>query len=209
MIDVKLIRNNPAFVRENLKRRNDPEKLKLIDRFIEADDTWRSLQTEVNEWRKKRNELSSEIAKRKKQGSDLSHLLMEAQTIQEKTKELNLQVEEHRQGSRTLLMQIPNLLHESVPYGRDENDNVEIRRWGSPPIFDFEPKNHLEVALNLDLIDEERANKVAGRGFYYLKGELVLLDLAIQRFALDFMMKRGYTPIEPLIFQTLRQLCTR
>jgi seryl-tRNA synthetase len=197
MIDVKLIRTSPAFVRENLKRRNDPEKLKIIDEFIEADNTWRSLQTKVNEWRRKRNELSSEIAKLKKRGCDASHLFGEAQAIQEKIRELNVQVEKHRQRSRNLLMRIPNLLHESVPYGQDENDNVEIRRWGSPPKFDFEPKNHLEVALSLGLIDEERANKVAGRGFYYLKDELVLLDLVIQRFAVDFMMKRGYTLVEP------------
>ena len=197
MIDVKLVRTSPELVRRNLERRNDPEKLDLLDEFIEADKKWRSLQTEVNEWRRKRNEISLKIAKMKKQGLEVGHLLEEAEDIQRKAKALNVKVEESRQRSRDLLMRIPNLIHESVLFGQDENDNVEIRRWGSPPRFDFEPKNHLEVALNLGLIDEERASKVAGTGFYYLKGDLALLDLSIQRFAIDFMIKRGYTLIEP------------
>ena len=197
MIDVKLIRTNPEFVSQNLQRRNDPEKVKLLDEFIEADKIWRSLQTEINERRRERNELSTKIAGLKKQGSDVSHLLVEAEQVQERIKELNIQVTEYEQKSKYLLMRIPNLLHESVPFGQDENDNVEIRRWGTPPKFDFEPKNHIEIALNLDLIDEDRANKVAGTGFYYLKDELVLLDFAIQRFALDVMMQRGYALIEP------------
>jgi len=197
MIDVNLIRKNPDLVRENLKRRNNPEYLVLLDKFIEADNAWRTLQTEVNNYRRRRNELSLQIAKRKKQGLDVTDLLKEAEDVQKKIHHLSLKVEEARRRARELLMRIPNLLHESVPYGKDENDNVEIRRWGSPPKFDFEPKNHLEIVLDLGLVDEERANKVAGTGFYYLKDELVLLDLAIQRFAIDFLMKKGYTLIEP------------
>ncbi len=197
MIDIKLVRTNPEFVKENLKRRNDPEKLRLLDEFIVADRTWRKILTEINEWRRKRNELSIEVAKLKKQGLDVSRLLEEAERIQETIKGLMVQVEQCERESRNLLMRIPNILHESVPPGRDENDNQEVRRWGSPPKCDFEPKNHLEIALNLGLIDEERANKVSGAGFYFLKDELALLDLAVQRFAIDFMMNRGYTLIEP------------
>ena len=197
MIDVRLIRENPEFVRRNLARRNDPEKLKLLDQFIEYDRLWRRSQTSLNELRHRRNKLSQEIAQLKKRGLDISHLLAEADKIQSEIKRLEFEVRRYRDRARRVLMRIPNLLHESVPYGRDENDNVEIRRWGSPPKFDFEPKSHLEIALNLGLIDEERANKVSGAGFYYLKDELVLLDFAIQRFAIDFLMKRGYTLIEP------------
>jgi len=197
MIDIKLIRTNPELVRENLKRRNDPEKLNLLEEFIEADKTWRSLQTQINELRRKRNELSARIAKLKKEGLDETVLLNEADDAQARITTLNAQVEEYREKSKNLLMRIPNMLHESVPYGLDESESVEIRRWGSPPKFDFEPKNHLELALNLGLVDEERANKVAGTGFYYLKGELALLDLAVQRFAIDHMIKKGYTLVEP------------
>jgi len=197
MIDVNLIRKNPESIRENLKRRNDPECLALLDEFIEMDKKWRTLQTQVNEYRRKRNELSFKIAMKKKQDQDVTDLLEEADEIQKQVHQLSAMVEEYRQRSREILMRIPNLLHESVPPGEDENDNVEIRRWGSPPRFDFKPKNHLEIALELGLVDEERANKVAGTGFYYLKDELALLDLALQRFAIDFLMKKGYTLIEP------------
>ena len=197
MIDINMVRKNPDLVRENLKRRNNPQYLVLLNKFIEADNTWRALQTEVNNYRRRRNDLSLQIAKRKKQGLDIIDLLKEAEVIQRKVHQLSLKVEEAGRCARELLMRIPNLLHESVPYGKDENDNVEIRRWGVPPKFDFEPKNHLEIVLNLGLVDEERANKVAGTGFYYLKDELVLLDLAIQRFAINFLMEKGYTLIEP------------
>jgi seryl-tRNA synthetase len=197
MIDIKLIRTNPNFVRDNLKRRSDPEKLMLLEEFIETDKNWRFLQTQINELRRKRNELSAGIAKLKKEGLNETSLFKEADFIQSKISELNAQVEELSQKSQFLLKKVPNLLHETVPYGRDESENAEVRQWGSPPKFDFEPKNHLELALNLGFVDEERANKVAGTGFYYLKGELALLDLAIQRFAVDYMMKQGYTLVEP------------
>ncbi len=197
MIDVKIIRTTPEIVRENLKRRNDPEKLKLLEEFIEADKIWRALQTQINDLRRKRNELSARIARMKKEGLDEVQVLEEADAIQTKISELNIQVDEYYQKSQRLLKRIPNLLHETVPYGQNEKENIEIRRWGSPPKFDFSPKNHLELALELGLVDEERANKVAGTGFYYLKNELVFLDLAVQRFAIDHLTKKGYILIEP------------
>ena len=197
MIDAKLIRKNPEFVRENLERRNNPEVLRLLDEFIEYDGRWRLAQTQMNELRRKRNEISRKIAQMKKEKRDITQALKEAEKIEEEERKLNIEVDEYREKSISALMRIPNLLHESVPYGKDENENVEIRRWGSQPLFDFSPKNHLEIALDLGLIDEERANKVAGTGFYYLKEELVLIDLAIQRFAIDFLRSRGYVLIEP------------
>ncbi|MEM1515166.1 MAG: serine--tRNA ligase [Candidatus Bathyarchaeia archaeon] len=197
MIDIKLIREKPDFVRENIRRRNDPEKLKVLEEFIEADKKWRELQTKLNELRKARNELSIKIAQKKKIGEDAQELLFKAERIQSEIKLLENQVEEYQQRARYLLMRIPNLLHESVPYGKDENNNVEIRRWGSPPKFDFPPKSHIEIAKDLGLVDEERANKVSGAGFFYFKEELVLLDLAIQRFAIDFLRKKGFILIMP------------
>ncbi len=197
MIDVNLIRKNPDLVRENLKRRNDPEKLKTLEEFIEVDKQWRRLQTHLNNLRRKRNQLSIEVARRKKMGEDVTQLINEAEILQNEIKRVEAVTERYRRRARNLLMRIPNLLHESVPYGRDENDNVEIRRWGSPPKFDFKPKSHIEIAIDLGLVDGERANKVAGAGFFYFKEELVLLDLAIQRFAIDFLRKRGFTLIMP------------
>jgi seryl-tRNA synthetase len=96
-----------------------------------------------------------------------------------------------------LLLKIPNIIHDSVPNGKDESENVEIRKWGKSPKFDFKPKNHLEIVQGLGLIDEERAAKASGHGFFYLKKDLVLLDFAIQMFALNFLKKKGFTIIEP------------
>jgi seryl-tRNA synthetase len=197
MIDINIIRNNPDFVRENLERRNEPQKLNMLDDFQEVDLLWRKLQTEINELRRKRNIISSKIAVFKKQGVITNDLLEEADKIQEKISGLKIKVETQRKKVRNIHMHIPNLLHESVPYGENENDNIEIRRWGKAPKFGFNAKNHFEIAKSLRFIDEERANKVAGTGFYYLKGELALLDLALQRFAIDFLMRQGYTLIEP------------
>jgi len=197
MIDIKLIREKPELVKENLERRRDPEKIKLLDKIISADKEWRKLQTEINNLRNRRNEISKEIAIRKKEKKDVEELLKEAAKIPEKIKELEKKADKLQEGIRDGLMRLPNLLHESVPYGKDENDNVEIRRWGSPPKFDFKPKDHLEILKNLGLIDDERAARAAGAGFFYLKEELVLLDLAIQKFAIDFLRKKGFILVEP------------
>ncbi len=197
MLDINLIRENPEFVRRNLERRNDPAILKLLEEVIKLDEEWRNTIRELNELRKRKNRISREIAILKKEGKDIKEKEMEASTLDKKIEDLEKVEKELKEKKRVRLLKIPNLLHESVPYGKDENDNVEIRKWGSPPKFDFEPKDHLTILKNLGLIDDERAAKVAGHGFFYLKEELVLLDLAILRFAIDFLRKKGFTLIEP------------
>jgi len=197
MLDINLIRENPEFVRRNLERRNDPAILKLLEEVIKLDEEWRNTIRELNELRKRKNRISREIAILKKERKDIKEKEMEASTLDKKIEDLEKVEKELKEKKRVRLLKIPNLLHESVPYGKDENDNVEIRKWGSPPKFDFEPKDHLTILKNLGLIDDERAAKVAGHGFFYLKEELVLLDLAILRFAIDFLRKKGFTLIEP------------
>jgi seryl-tRNA synthetase len=197
MLDIKLIREQPELVRENIKRRHDKEKLKLLDELLEEDRKWRKVTTEINELRARRNKVSQEISEMKKEKKGVTKLMEEARKIPEQIKKLETESEKHGDKVRNALMKLPNLLHESVPYGKDDSENFEIRRWGKPPKFDFEPKDHLTILQNLGLIDEERANKVAGTGFFYLKEELALLDIAIQRFAIDFLRKRGYKLIEP------------
>jgi seryl-tRNA synthetase len=98
---------------------------------------------------------------------------------------------------RAVLMQLPNMLHESVPYGLDDGDNVELRKMGERPMFDFEPKSHTDIATELGVLDLERAAKVSGAGFYYLRNELALLDYAIMRYAIDHLLKKGFALIEP------------
>ena len=95
------------------------------------------------------------------------------------------------------LMQLPNIMHESVPVGKDENDNVEVRKWGKPPQFDFKPKDHIDLTMQLGLVDLERAAKVAGARFYYLRGDLVKLNYALIRLALDFCETKGYKLTQP------------
>lgn len=197
MLDINLIRENPEFVRRNLERRNDPAILKFLEEVIKLDEEWRNTIRELNELRKRKNRISREIAILKKERKDIKEKEMEASTLDKKIEDLEKVEKELKEKKRVRLLKIPNLLHESVPYGKDENDNVEIRKWGSPPKFDFEPKDHLTILKNLGLIDDERAAKVAGHGFFYLKEELVLLDLAILRFAIDFLRKKGFTLIEP------------
>ncbi len=197
MLDIKLIREHPGVVIDNLKKRGAHEKINMLQDLIEYDKKWRRLLTEANELRRRRRTVTNEIARLKKKGEDAITKLQEAQEIPEKIKKLEVQVGEYREKANYILLRLPNILHESVPRGEDETENVVIRTWGKPPEFDFEPKNHLEVALNLGLIDPERAAKVAGHGFYYLKGDLVLLDYAILHYTIDFMMKRGYQLIEP------------
>jgi len=197
MLDIRLIRENPAQVRENLARRHDPEKLELLDHVIGTDQKWRELTARVNDMRRRRNEISSQIGRVMKEGGDASSLKKEAGEIPSQLKELESKMSTLQEDLRDGLMRLPNMLHESVPYGADDHDNVEIRRWGEAPVFGFEPKSHAEITEALGIADFERAAKTAGAGFYYLRNEFALLDHAIQRYAIDFLLKKGYALIEP------------
>ncbi|MDH5635955.1 MAG: serine--tRNA ligase [Candidatus Bathyarchaeota archaeon] len=197
MLDIKLIREHPEIVRNDLKKRGDLEKLKMLDDLIEYDKHWRRLLTEVNELRHRRKVVTAEIASLKKKREDASKQMEEAKRIPQDIKKLENQVEEYKEKVDRILLGLPNILHESVPFGKDESENVVVKIVGEPPKFDFKPKSHVEIALNLGLIDFDRAAKVAGHGFYYLKGDLARLDYAIMNYTMDFLRKRGYTLIEP------------
>lgn len=197
MLDIKLIREHPETVKNNLKKRKEEEKIKLVDELLKYDKKWRELIREVNNLRQKRNIITQEIADLKKKGKDVKQKMKEVKQIPDKIKELETQLDMYRKKANEILLSLPNILHETVPYGKDENDNVVIKVVGKSPKFDFKPKNHMEITEGLGLIDAEKAAKVAGTGFYYLKKGLVLLDLAIQRFAIDHLIKKGYTLIEP------------
>jgi len=197
MLDIKLIREQPEVVRENLKKRRATEKLKMLEELIEYDKEWRRLLTEANKLRHKRKLITAEIASLKKKRKDISKKLEEAQKIPEEIEKLEKKIKSYKGKTNRILLNLPNMLHESVPVGEGEGESVVVKMAGEPPKFDFEPKNHLEIAVNLDLIDAERAAKVAGHGFYYLKGEMALLDYAILNYTIGFMVKRGYLLIEP------------
>ncbi|MCJ7722247.1 serine--tRNA ligase [Candidatus Bathyarchaeota archaeon] len=197
MLDIKLVREHPEIIRKDLQKRCDPEKLEMLDNLIQYDIQWRRLLTEANELRHKRKQITTEVANLKKQGKDADKQIEQAKTIPQQIKDIENQVAEYREKADTLLMKLPNILHETVPFGKDENENVVEKLVSKPPKFDFEPKSHVEIASDLGLIDFERAAKVSGHGFYYLKGDLARLDFAIITYTIDVLRNRGYTLIEP------------
>jgi seryl-tRNA synthetase len=184
-------------VRKDLKRRGAVEKLKLVDEIVALDREWRSSLTKLNELRRQRNELSREISRLKARGEDISAKVAEIRRLPEEIKRLEARVEELEGKLKALLMRMPNLLHESVPVGESEEDNVVVRTWGEPREFDFQPRDHISLALLNDLFDIERAAKVAGSRFYYLKKQLVKLNYALISFALDFLAEKGFVLLQP------------
>jgi seryl-tRNA synthetase len=197
MLDIKLIRENPEFVKKNLAKRGNPENGKMLDALIDGDREWRETLTKLNELRHERKLVTVEIAKLKKAGEDAEGKVEKAKTIDSEITAIEKQVAEKEEKIRGYLMLLPNLLHETVPFGKDEHDNVQIRTWGKTPKFGFSVKNHIDLAVNLDIVDVERAGKVAGSRFFYLKGQGVLLDMALMSFAMEEMTHKGYLPVEP------------
>ena len=197
MLDVKFVRENPQVVKENLKRRGDEAKIPWVDELLENDRRWRSLRTEADTLRSKRNKLTEQIAQARRQGQDTSQLVRDAEQIPDQIATLEKENGDLDSKIANTLMQLPNIMHESVPVGTDEKDNVEVRKWGKPPEFNFKPKDHIDLATHLGLLDLERAAKVAGARFYYLRGDLVKLNHALIRLALDFCEMKGYKLAQP------------
>jgi seryl-tRNA synthetase len=197
MLDLSMIRSNPEVVREDLKKRGSLDKLGLVDELLALDRERRKLISKSNELRHRRNVVSEEIGRLKKAGGDVSKLLEEARAIPARLKELEERKAEVEARIRSILYRLPNILHPSVPVGEGEEDNVVVRKWGELPEFDFQPRDHIDLGLNLDLIDVERAGRVAGARFYYLKRELVQLNYALVKFALDVMVEKGFTLYQP------------
>ncbi|MCX8177316.1 MAG: serine--tRNA ligase [Candidatus Bathyarchaeota archaeon] len=197
MLDIKLIRDNPELVRRNMEKRGNPEILRTLDLLLEYDRVWRQKLTNLNNLRKERNRVTAEIAKLKKRGESVDAPLLEAQNIDEEITRLEREVSEYEEKVRNCLMILPNLLHESVPMGKSELDNVTVRTWGEIRKFNFRVRDHIELGISLGIMDLERAGKVAGARFFYLKSVGVLLDMALINFAVDILAKKGYIPIEP------------
>lgn len=197
MLDIKLIRENPEIVKKDLKKRREEEKIKWVDDLLKYDKKWRQSVNKINKFRQQRNEITNKIAELKRKNKNINPLLKEMKNIPDQIKKLENEADVYRKKSIDILMRLPNILDKSVPYGADDHDNVEIKRVGKPLKFDFKPKSHLEILENLGLIDAERAAKVAGHGFYYIKEDLALLEQSLIRFTIDFMRKRGYIFVVP------------
>ena len=197
MLELKLVVENPDVVKADLKKRGMLDKIEWVDELLQLSKEQKSLKKELDALRHERNELSQSINKAKKSGQDISGLVKKANEIPKKIKELEELYNQKSQKVKYYLMRIPNILDESVPIGKDDTENVEIKRVGTPKKFDFELKPHGALIEELGVADFKRAAKVVGAGFVYLKNELALLDLSLQRFAIDYLMNKGFTFIEP------------
>ena len=197
MLDIKLIRENPELVKNNLEKRGNPETTQMLEDLIAVDKEWRFNLTKLNELRHQRKQVTIEIAKLKKAGKEADSEVERAEDIDEKITRIEKQVTQQEQKTHDYLMQLPNLLDESVPFGKDSNDNVQVKTWGTIPKFNFPIKNHIDLALDLDQIDMERAGKISGARFFYLKNQVAQLDMALMSFAIEELTKNGYTPIIP------------
>ena len=197
MMDIKLVRENPDAVVASLRRRGAVDKVPLVSEAAKADSEWRKHKTEVDRLRHRQNELTAEVAALKKKGEPIEDKLREVKDIPRKIKDLDAKSAEASARLNAALLGLPNMLHESVPTGKDETESVTVRTWGEHPDFGFEPKDHIDLLTALDMVDMERGAKVAGARFFFMKGDAVKLEHAIMQFALDFLRAKGYTAVEP------------
>ncbi len=217
MLDIKLIRESPDTVKADLIKRGEIEKLKWIDEILELDRRWRENLRKINTLRRDRNRIAIEIGKRKKAGESVDDLLAKSKEIVQQIETLEKEIEEIRKKIDYYLWRLPNITHESVPIGKDDTENVPIRFWGKARVWegflesfkeqslgemeyellDWRPRLHVDMLELLRGADLERAAKVSGSRFYYLMNELVILDLALLRFALDKLIEKGFIPVVP------------
>jgi seryl-tRNA synthetase len=196
MIDIKLIRENPDIIKKDLEKRKDSEKLEWIDDLKSKDEDYRKKLKELENLRALRNKVGNEI-KDIKDPAEKQKKITEMKEVGNNIKSLEEEVDKLNEKVQWYLDRLPNIMDESVPVGENDEDNVEIRKWGEIKKFSFKPKDHIDLATDLDLVDLERAAKVAGARFFFLKKDLVRLNLALSLFALDFLKEKGFTTILP------------
>ncbi len=197
MLDKNLIRKSPEIVKKDLMKRGDVEKIKWVDELLRYDKMSRELRKRIDDLRHKRNVISRKVAMLKKNGRDATKEIEEISAVKMEIEELERKRKGYVDKVNYFLMRLPNILDESVPIGKDETENVEIRSWGEIPKFNFKPRDHIELMRGLNLVELERAAKVSGARFYYLRDELVILNIALIKFGLDFLKERGFTLVEP------------
>ena len=195
MIDIKLLRENPDLVKENIRKKFQDEKLVLVDEILDLDVKNRKAQANGDNLRAERKSLSNEIGNLMRQGKK-----EEAENIKTKVNEVNSKLEENEKLEHTYseeikqkMMKIPNIMHSSVPIGKDDSENVEIEKFGEPFVPDYEIPYHGEIMEALGGLDLDSARRVAGQGFYYLIGDIARLHSAVLTYARDFMINKGFT----------------
>ena len=195
MLDIKFVRENPEIVKQNIRNKFQDEKLVLVDEVLKYDQENRDIKKEVEALRANRNKISKQIGALMAQGKKEEAEAVKKEVTQnsERMAELDAREKEVEEEIRKRMMVIPNIIDPSVPIGKDDSENVEIKRYGEPVVPDFEIPYHTEIMENLQGIDMDAAGRVAGNGFYYLMGNIARLHSAVLSYARDFMIGRGFT----------------
>ena len=197
MIDINLIRENPDLVKENIKKKFQDEKLPLVDKVIKLDKEWRKLKYSEDAFRARRNKISKEINRLKKNKKDASKTIKKAKEIPKKIEKIKEKRKLLEKEIKEIMYKIPNIIHSSVPIGKSDKENKVIKVIGKPKKFNFPIKNHVEIGEELGMLDFDISAKISGKGFYFLKGDLALLNMALVNFARDYMIKQEFEYIEP------------
>ena len=202
MLDIKLLRESHNLVKKNLEKRRDKEKLSWIQKVKELDANYIKIKKEAEELRHRRNIVSEEINSLQKQGKDIKEKIKEIRKIPDEIKRAEEKLKSLRQEIDNYLLRLPNILHDSVPYGKDDRDNVTVRKWGVAKKPKFDLKAHGDIIDLLEIGDFTKATEVSGAGFYYMFGKLAQLNLALMQFAVDALVKKGFVlSIPPLMLR--------
>lgn len=199
MLDMKVIRENPELVKENIRKKFQDEKIALVDQVIVLDRENRETKQKADDLRMMRNKLSKEIGALMKQGAKEEAMVKKAQvqSMAEELAQLEEKEDQLAEEIKKIMMVIPNLIDPSVPIGKDDSENVELKRYGEPVVPDFDIPYHSEIMEAFDGLDLDSARKVAGNGFYYLMGDIARLHSAVIAYARDFMIDKGFTYCVP------------
>ena len=192
MLDIKIFRDNPDIIRKSEKDRY--RKTNNVDKVIDLDEKWRNIKREIDDLKKKRNQLSADIGKIKKKDkkADISEIQNEVLKIKEDTEKKEKKAEELLAQRDVIRYKIGNIIHESVPIGKTGEKDEVIRTWGKQKSFSFIPKGHADLVEFLDIANLTKAAEVSGSRTYYLKNELVFLNFALAQFAMDYLVKQGF-----------------
>ncbi len=199
MLDIKFVRENPEAVKENIRKKFQDHKVDLVDEVIAKDKELRSMKQRVDDLRANRNSLSKKIGGLMKEGKkeEAEAVKKEVSSMADELKEIEEKEAIVREEVTSIMMQIPNMIDPSVPIGKDDSENVELRKFGEPIVPDFEIPYHTDIMESFNGIDLDSARKVAGNGFYYLMGDIARLHSAVISYARDFMINRGFTYVVP------------
>lgn len=195
MLDIKLIRDDPKLVKDNIKKKFQNDKISLVDEVLKLDDKWRKLRFDEDKLRSDRNKVSKAVgeAKKAKDEKKAKEFMKKAKEIPEKIEKIGEKRKKLEIQIKEIMYKIPNIIHESVPLGKDESENKEIEKIGEPKIPKFEVLHHADIAEKLGGVDFDSARDTSGNGFYYLTGDLALLHSAMLAFARDYMVKQGFS----------------